>query len=122
MHEIMEYCLFTENLMHRPAHCLITSMFQIRSADEPELQTPCSKPLMYPMPGKNHESSMRHAAAAAESPNRCALCACAVPDSADAADPGRTALVWWLDAHLAEPSYRHAALRGNVGVAVTWLS
>ena len=48
MHEIMEYFLFTENLIHRPAHCLITSMFQIRSADEPEWQTPCSKPLVRP--------------------------------------------------------------------------
>ena len=31
MHEIMEYFLFTENLIYRPAHCLMTSMFQIRS-------------------------------------------------------------------------------------------
>ena len=28
-------------------HCLMTSMFQIRSADEPEWQTPCSKPLVW---------------------------------------------------------------------------
>ena len=47
MHEIMEYFLFTENLMHRLLIVSGTSMFQIRSADEPEWQTPCSKGRSY---------------------------------------------------------------------------